>query len=221
MKLAIFDLDSTLIAGDSDFLWGQYLSSLGHLDGRQHRSEQARFYRDYRDGTLDIDAFLTFQLRPLANHEMSTLRRWRADFIRRCIQPIILPRAQSLVQKHRSCGHQLLIATATNRFITEPIAAQFAIPDLIATDPEIENGRFTGRVSGTPAYAAGKLSRLQGWLEERGATLEQSWFYSDSHTDLPLLAWVDHAVAVDPDERLYAIARQEGWEVQSLRADQQ
>ena len=217
MKLAIFDLDNTLIAGDSDHLWGQYLAEQGRVDKAQRLSKQADFYRAYREGTLDINAFLRFQLQPLAEHKPARLREWHRHFMQQCIRPILLPDAHALVQKHRDSGHALLVATATNRFITEPIVAEFAIPHLIATEPEYRNGRFTGRVSGTPAYAEGKLSRLQDWLQQQDQPLEESWFYSDSHTDLPLLQWVDHPVAVDPDARLHNIARKAGWKMQSLR----
>ena len=217
MALAIFDLDNTLIAGDSDYLWGQHLIGLGVVDGPAYEAANDRFYEDYRQGRLDIDAFLRFALRPLSEHPLEQLRRWRAEFVREHIDPILLPAAKALVERHREAGDTLLIITATNSFVTAPIAERFGIEHLIATEPEHQNGRFTGRVAGTPAFREGKVARLEQWLNGRDESLEASSFYSDSINDLPLLERVQRPAAVDPDERLAAAAAARGWPILSLR----
>ncbi|MBK1706327.1 HAD family hydrolase [Halochromatium glycolicum] len=217
MPLALFDLDNTLLAGDSDYLWGRHLIDLGIVDAEAYEHANQRFYDDYRNGCLDIDAFLRFSLAPLSQHPMADLERWREDFVRRRIDPIILPAARELVEQHRRAGDTLMIITATNAFVTSPIAARFGVDQLIATEPAIEAGRYTGRVEGTPAFREGKVERLRDWLERHDATLTGSVFYSDSINDLPLLETVEQAVAIDPDERLAAIARQRGWSIRSLR----
>lgn len=217
MNLAIFDLDNTLIAGDSDYLWGQFLAELGVVDPEAYLRGHERYYADYLAGTLDIHDFLRFQLAPLARLPVPELLAWRARFIEEKIQPILLPAAQALLDHHRRAGHRLLIITATNRFITGPIASLLGVADLIATEPETADGRFTGEVAGTPSYASGKVVRFEAWLAEQGEPLRETWFYSDSHNDLPLLERVDHPVAVDPDETLRAIAVERGWSILSLR----
>ncbi|NBC48100.1 MAG: HAD-IB family hydrolase [Gammaproteobacteria bacterium] len=217
MPLALFDLDNTLLAGDSDYLWGRHLIDLGIVDAEAYEHANQRFYDDYRNGCLDIDAFLRFSLTPLSQYPMADLERWREDFVRRRIDPIILPAARELVEQHRRAGDTLMIITATNAFVTSPIAARFGVDQLIATEPAIEAGRYTGRVEGTPAFREGKVERLRHWLERHDASLTGSVFYSDSINDLPLLETVEQAVAIDPDERLAAIARQRGWSIRSLR----
>ncbi len=217
MSLALFDLDNTLIGGDSDFLWGRFLVEQGLVDAAEHERRHRRYYQDYLDGSLDIHEFLAFQLEVLGRHEMDTLARWRARFLEEKIRPILLPAAFRLVGEHRARGDTLLIVTATNRFLTAPIAAFFDVPHLIATEPEIVARRYTGRVSGTPSFAGGKVTRLADWLALHGGTLEDSWCYSDSHNDLPLLKKVTHPVAVDPDPVLLATAREQGWPIISLR----
>lgn len=217
MPLALFDLDNTLLAGDSDYLWGRHLIDLGIVDAEAYEHANQRFYDDYRNGCLDIDAFLRFSLAPLSQYPMADLERWREDFVRRRIDPIILPAARELVEQHRRAGDTLMIITATNAFVTSPIAARFGVDQLIATEPAIEAGRYTGRVEGTPAFREGKVERLRHWLERHDASLTGSVFYSDSINDLPLLETVEQAVAIDPDERLAAIARQRGWSIRSLR----
>lgn len=214
MSLAIFDLDNTLLHGDSDHLWGEYLIDQGVVDRERFTRDNNRYYADYLAGTLNIHDFLEqHQLRPLAQHDRATLARWREEFIRTRILPLIGPKARALVEKHRAQGHTLLIITATNRFITEPIAAEFAIPHLIATELEEHNGRFTGKVAGVPSYREGKVTRLGEWLRLNGQNLADSWFYSDSHNDLPLLTRVDHPVAVNADATLAAYASEHGWPV--------
>ncbi len=217
MALALFDLDNTLLAGDSDYLWGVHLAEIGVVDPREHHLANEQFYRDYQEGRLDIMAFLAFALRPLAENDPADLLRWREEFLRRRIDPIITPAARALVEKHRAAGDTLLVITATNSFVTAPIAERFGIPHLIATEPEQHEGRFTGRVAGTPSFREGKVERLQQWLDQHGQGLDGAWFYSDSHNDLPLLQRVDNPVAVDPDETLARHARQHHWPVISLR----
>lgn len=216
MTLAIFDLDHTLLRGDSDHAWGQFLVEHNVVDGEAYRRENERYYSLYQAGTLDIREFLAFALRPLAMHDLDTLRAWHARFMREKIAAMITPKATALVESHRARGHTLVIVTATNRFVTEPIAAAFGIPHLIATEPELRNGRYTGNVDGVPCYREGKVERLKAWMAQQHETLEDSWFYSDSHNDLPLLSLVDHAVAVNPDERLRAEAVSRGWPVLHL-----
>jgi HAD superfamily hydrolase (TIGR01490 family) len=218
VALALFDLDNTLLGGDSDYLWGRFLVEQGLVDGERYERENTRYYAQYRAGTLDIREFLRFALQPLASHDLATLHAWRAQYLKEKIAPILLPAAQALVEKHRARGDSLLIITATNRFVTEPIAALFGIDTLLATDPEMINGRYTGEISGIPCYREGKVQRLEMWLAGQDMALGESWFYSDSHNDLPLLERVVHPVAVDPDETLRQEASTKGWPVISLRA---
>ncbi|MFQ5642698.1 MAG: HAD family hydrolase [Thiogranum sp.] len=217
MALALFDLDNTLLDGDSDYLWGCFLAEHGIVDGETHESENQRFYDQYLEGSLDIREFLRFQLKPLATHKRAQLEKWREQYLTEKIDPILLPRARALLDRHRAQGDQLLIITATNRFITEPIAMRYGVDQLLATEAEIIDGEYTGAVSGIPCFQGGKVERLKQWLERENQTLEGSWFYSDSHNDLPLLEQVDHPVAVDPDDKLEAHARAMGWPVTSLR----
>ena len=216
LELAIFDLDHTLIAGDSDSLWVEFLASRGHLD-EGFLSRNADYYRDYLEGSLDMQAFLSFQLEYLSRIPLDELKSLRQEFLEECIRPIVLPRAQSLVRQHQEQGHETLIITATNRFVTEPIAGLFGIRDLIAVDLEIVEGRLTGRSLGIPSFREGKVKRLREWLRDRRWSPGRTWFYSDSHNDLPLLSEVDHPVAVDPDSRLRKEAVARGWPVISIR----
>lgn len=217
MSLALFDLDNTLIGGDSDYLWGCFLAERGIVDGEYHERENQRFYDQYQAGVLDIHEFLRFQLRPLAEHDMATLYALRGEYIAEKIQPILLPGAQRLIEEHRQRGDTPVIITATNRFITGPIAELYGVEQLLATEPESVAGRFTGAVQGIPCFREGKLHKLENWLRASGRDLEGSWFYSDSHNDLPLLNAVSHPVAVDPDEILRRHAQTHGWQVISLR----
>lgn len=217
MTLAIFDLDNTLLGGDSDALWGQFLADHGHVDGEAYVREHRRYYQEYVAGRLDILEFLRFQLGSLTQHDTRTLHQWRDQYLQEKILPIILPKAKVLLKQHRNQGHTLLIITATNRFLTEPIARLLDVEHLIATEPEIIDGRYSGEVVGTPSFREGKVVRLLEWLETHQKTLEGSWFYSDSHNDLPLLYQVTYPVAVDPDEILAAAASQKNWPIISLR----
>jgi len=220
LQLALFDLDNTLLAGDSDFEWGRFLISLGVLDEELHLAQNAQFYEDYKQGTLDIHAFLEFQLKPLSTHPRKQLDAWHAQYMEKVIRPMMTDKARQLIQKHREDGDLLVIITATNSFVTKPIATEFGIEHLIGTTPEEVNGEFTGRIFGIPSFKEGKVTRLNQWLEERGQSLKnfkKSWFYSDSHNDLPLMRLVDHPVAVDADPQLTEYARAHGWPLISLR----
>ncbi len=220
MRLAIFDLDHTLLRGDSDFLWGAFLVDRGCVDRATYERENQRFYNDYKAGVLDMEAFCHFSLAPLAAHDLPTLQGWREAFVRERIVPVIAPLAPSLLQRHRAQGDRLLITTATNRFVTEPIAALLGVDTLIATDPEFDGERYTGRVAGIPNFQGGKVVRLERWLAEQGQSVEHLTCYSDSRNDLPLLERADCAVAVDPDDVLRAEAQRRGWKIISLRGDQ-
>jgi len=216
MTLAIFDLDHTLLSGDSDHAWGEFLIGKEVVDAEAHRRANEHYYAQYRAGTLDIFEFLAFALKPLARHDREQLDAWHREFLATRIRPMITPAARALVEQHRRQGHTLMIVTATNRFVTAPIAREFGIEHLLATEPEEVDGRFTGRVAGIPCYREGKVARLRQWLEQHRETLVGSWFYSDSHNDLPLLELVDHPVVVHPDDvlRREAVARR--WPVLAL-----
>lgn len=217
MSLAIFDLDNTLIAGDSDYLWGQFLVDEGIVDAAEYEAANAKFYEDYKLGTLDIAAFLAFSLKPLAEHEPERLYRWRDRFVAERIAPLLLEPARQLISQHQAKGDTLLVITATNRFVSEPIVQGYGIAHLLATEPELLGGRYTGRFVGIPCFQEGKVKQLQAWLAKTGENLAGSWFYSDSHNDLPLLQQVANPVAVDPDAKLAAFAEVQGWPVISLR----
>ena len=220
MRLALFDLDNTLLAGDSDYEWGQFLVDRGILERDAYEAQNRQYYEQYVAGTLDIHEYLGFALRPLADHEPRALERWHAEFMRLRILPMISAAARGLVRRHREAGDLCAIITATNSFVTAPIAREFGVEHLIATEPEKRAGRFTGRVSGTPCFREGKILRLDEWLGSLGRRLgdfAESVFYSDSHNDLPLLERVTRPVAVDPDEALAAQAASRGWAVISLR----
>lgn len=217
MELAIFDLDNTLLVGDSDYLWGRFLVDIGHVDAETYEQQNRIFYERYCDGTLDIMEFSRFAFAPLARNPLSTLLKWREQFVRERIAPIVAPLAPALLERHRSQGDRLLITTATNRFISEPIAELLGVDVLIATDPEFVNGRYTGELSGTPNFREGKVTRLKSWISEQPRPPQRISCYSDSHNDLPLLMLADAPVAVDPDDRLRATAGQRGWSIISLR----
>jgi len=220
VSLAIFDLDNTLIADDSDYLWGQFLVDQGIVDKSYYESANAKFYDDYKHGTLDIVEFLRFSLQPLADNDPDQLYQWRAQFIEEAIKPLLLKPAQQLIAKHRDRGDTLLVITATNRFVTEPIVQLYGIENLLATTPELIDGRYTGGFNGIPCFQEGKVKLLEDWLKGSTETMQDSWFYSDSHNDLPLLKLVDHPVAVDPDEKLTEFADAANWPIISLRNGQ-
>ena len=217
MALAIFDLDNTLLAGDSDYLWGQFLIKEGIVDKDHYEKENQRFYDEYKAGTLDIYEFLAFSLKPLSENETEKLHQLRQIFIDQEIQKILLPKAFELIKSHEDKNDTLMIITATNRFVTEPIAKLLGIDYLLATDPEIENGRYTGKVAGIPCFQDGKVKRLEAWLKTENISMEGSWFYSDSHNDLPLLKQVENPVAVDADDQLTTFAKEQNWPIITLR----
>jgi HAD superfamily hydrolase (TIGR01490 family) len=217
MRLALFDLDNTLLAGDSDFEWAQFLIEQGVIDGEVYEARNRTFYEQYKAGTLDIHEFLDFQLKPLSRHPRHVLDAWHQQFMAQKIRPMMRDKARALVARHRD--DTCVVVTATNSFVTAPIACEFGVPHLIATEPEQRAGAFTGAVCGIPCFREGKVERVQQWLAQHGASLETvdaSWFYSDSLNDLPLLERVTHPVAVDPDATLRMHAQERGWPVISL-----
>lgn len=222
--LALFDLDNTLLNGDSDFEWAQFLISKGVVDPEIQAAKNAQFYADYKAGTLDIHAFLDFQLAPLARHDRAQLDAWHAEFMQQHIRPIMLDNARALVHRHLELNHLCAVVTATNAFVTGDIAREFGIPHLIATIPGLKsdqkNGQFSGKPMGTPSFQQGKIVRVEAWLESMGlwqGSFTRRWFYSDSHNDLPLLAWSTNPVAVDADDTLSAKAKNQGWPSITLR----
>lgn len=220
MNLALFDLDNTLLTGDSDYEWGQFLIDRGVVERDFYESRNRGFYEQYKAGTLDIHEFLAFALEPLARHTPAELAAWHEAFMAERIRPMIGRAARELVARHAGQGDLMAVITATNSFVTAPIARELGVPHLIATEPEQIDGRYTGRAHGTPCFQAGKVTRLGEWLAARGAALAdfaETWFYSDSANDLPLLERVSRPVAVDPDARLAAVAASRGWPVLSLR----
>ena len=217
MRLALFDLDNTLLGGDSDHAWGDYLCERGFLDAVTYKARNDEFYQDYLAGKLDNAAYLNFCLEVLGRTEMAVLDQWHLDYMRDCIEPIVLPKGIELLARHRAAGDKLVIITATNRFVTAPIAARLGVDTLLATECEMQGGRYTGRTTDVPCFKEGKVERLNRWLAETGFSLEDSCFYSDSMNDLALLERVTRPVAVDPDPKLRAEAEQRGWPVISLR----
>jgi len=220
LKLVLFDLDNTLLSGDSDFEWAQFLIERGVLDREVYEARNQAFYDQYKAGTLDIHEFLDFQLKPLSRHPRPQLDAWHAQFMQEKILPLINRKARELVDRQLREADLLAIITATNSFVTTPIAREFRVEHLIATEPEQNGGEFNGKVAGVPCFREGKITRLDAWLKQRGASWEgvkESWFYSDSLNDLPLLERVSNPVAVDPDPTLQAHAEKRGWPVISLR----
>lgn len=217
MALAIFDLDNTLLGGDSDHAWGEFLCRKGYVNSDDYREKNDRFYQDYCRGELDVYAYQRFALTPLKGRQEQELARWHAEFMAEAIEPLWLPKAFELLDEHRQADDFLLIITATNRFVTAPIARRLGVHDLIATEPEIRDGIYTGEIVGTPCYQTGKVTRLQEWMKQHGENMIGSFFYSDSHNDLPLLEMVRHPVAVDPDATLRHVAESRDWKIISLR----
>jgi HAD superfamily hydrolase (TIGR01490 family) len=220
MNLALFDLDNTLLNGDSDFEWSQFLIRIGILDRELFEVKNQAFYDQYKAGTLDIHEFLDFQLKPLSRHSRKTLDEWHSQFMRENVMPMVTPQSRELVQQHRDAGDVCVIITATNSFVTAPIAREFGIEHLIATEPEQLGGEFTGRVADVPCFREGKITKLTNWLSARGWTLDsftESTFYSDSMNDLPLMCKVKHPIAANPDATLRAHAEQHGWRIINLR----
>lgn len=219
MDLALFDLDNTLIAGDSDFEWAQFLIGKGILDRALYEARNIEFYEQYKAGTLDIDVFLDFQLQPLSRFPRAELDTWQREFLSRHIVPLIGTKARALVREHLDGGALCAIVTATNSFVTGPIVREFGIAHLIATIPAQDNGQFTGQPRGIPSFREGKIVRVEAWLEALGlwwSSFDRSWFYSDSQNDLPLLSKVSNPVVVDPDATLRAHAEAAAWPIMSL-----
>ena len=220
MNLALFDLDNTILAGDSDYNWSRFLIQEGYLDGAIHAEKNEKFYADYKAGTLDIFAFVEFQFKPLARNPRTVLNQLLKKYLEEVIKPMITEKARALVKRHQDEGDLIIVITATNSFITKPIAELFGIKNLIGTDPEEKEGEFTGKVSGLPSFKEGKVTRLEAWLKGKNlslASFENSYFYSDSHNDLPLMQKVTHPVAVDSDDVLSEYAKSKGWPQISLR----
>jgi HAD superfamily hydrolase (TIGR01490 family) len=217
VRLAIFDLDNTLLGGDSDHAWGQFLVNQGIVDGESYQKGNDHFYQQYQQGCLDINEFLRFALKPLAEHSKQQLDQWHQQFMKEAISPLRLPKADALLQKHREQGDFLLIITATNLFVTGPIAQSLGVDHILATVPEFIDGAYTGKVDGTPCFQEGKVERLQHWLQQTGYNLTESYFYSDSHNDLPLLELVEYPIVVDADNILKEHAKNKGWGDISLR----
>lgn len=219
-NLALFDLDNTLLAGDSDYNWSLFLIEEGLLDAKTHHERNEQFYLDYKNGNLDIYKFLEFQLKPLSQHSKKFLDEMHLKYMSKVIRPMMTQKSQDLVNKHKAQGDLCLVITATNSFVTKPIATAYGIEHLIGTDPEMVNGEYTGGVSGVPSFQEGKVTRINQWLAERNQQLsdfETSYFYSDSHNDLPLMKLVTHPVAVDADATLAEYAKAQAWPQISLR----
>ena len=217
VALAIFDLDNTLIAGDSDHGWGEFLIEQGKVDAALYEEKNDYYFQQYQSGQLNILEYLEFSLLPLTQIPQKELFALREQFVAEKILPIVTKKSRELLKKHKDQGDYLLIITATNLFVTEPIAKELAVDDIIATEPERVNGEYTGKVMGIPSFQDGKVKRLTTWLADNGLSLAGSYFYSDSHNDLPLLKQVDYPVAVDADETLTAYAQQQNWPIISLR----
>lgn len=224
MKLAIFDLDNTLLGGDSDHAWGEYLVQAQLVDPDEHRARNDHFYHQYQHGGLDMHEYVAFTIDPIRKLDASRLQQMHQQFMRDHIEPMLLPKSAELIASHKAQGHHTMIITATNEFITEPIARLLGVDTLLATGLEVADECYTGKIRGIPCFQHGKVQRLQQWLEEEdfGAAaqrpgLEDSVFYSDSFNDLPLLELASEAVAVDPDPVLEKHARERGWRIISLR----
>ena len=218
-KLAIFDLDNTLLGGDSDHAWGEFLIQKGLVDANAHKQANDGFYADYNNGTLDINAYLTFALTAIAGQSAAALAPLHNDFMTNFVEPMRLAKADALLEKHRNAGDYLLIITATNDFVTRPIAQRLGVDAILASNAEQKDGVYTGKPTGTPCFQAGKVTRLNEWLTDNPFNLAEACFYSDSHNDIPLLEAVGHAIAVDADSILHAHAIKAGWPTMSLRDD--
>ena len=218
MSLAIFDLDNTLIGGDSDYLWGEFLCDEGIISDRQSfEKKNDYFYQQYELGLLDIYAWAEFSFEILSHYSINELEAFHHKFMAQKIEPIFLEKAQDCINSHKKNGDTVLVITASNTFVTAPIVKRYGINHLIATEPEIVSGRYTGKVSGIPCFKSGKIENLMPWLERNGESLKDSTFYSDSHNDLPLLELVDNPVAVNADKILTKIAEKKGWKALNWR----
>ena len=213
MSLALFDLDKTLINGDSDFLWGEFLVEVGAVDKTDYQSKNQDFFDDYAKGKLDIKKYLEFCLQPLSKYNIKQLHTWRDEFIIRKIKPIITKKALSVVKKHQDRGDTLVVITATNQFVVENIVKLFDIPNLIATNAEFKDGKYTGKSNGVPCFREGKITNLNLWLENNSYNLKDSYFYSDSFNDLSLLKLVDNPIVINADNKLLEFAKENNWKI--------
>ena len=213
MALALFDLDNTLLNGDSDHGWGMYLADIGAVDPEEQKNKQDYFYQQYLEGTLDIYEFCEFHFSVLAKTPLSQLKVWHDDYMQKIIEPMIETGKAELLEKHRTAGDDIVIITATNDFVTAPIAKRLGVDTLIATQAEFIDGKFTGHVKGTPCFQDGKVLRLNEWLKQHNKKITNSYFYSDSINDLPLLETVDQPIAVTPDDKLRTQALKLGWPI--------
>ena len=214
MNLAIFDLDNTLLKGDSDYNWALFLIKKGLIEKEAFEKKNEQFFQDYQAGNLDVYEYCGFQFGVLKNNKRDVIEALRDQYLDEVILPMIPKKAYELVESHRQKGDRLLIITATNSFITKPIGKIFGIPDLIGTDPEEIDGKFTGKIAGMPSFQEGKIQRLEAWLGLQGLTLKsfkKTFFYSDSRNDIPLLERVTHPVATNPDAALMEKAKIQGW----------
>lgn len=220
MTLALFDLDNTLLSNDSDYLWGQFLVDNKLVDDQEHAASNKAFYTQYQNGTLDIHEYAAFSFASLASRTMEELAELHQQFMRNYIEPVMSNKSKALIAQHKAMGHTLMVITATNSFVTRPIVSAFGIDNLIAIEPLIVDGRYTTKIDGVPSFREGKVTRLNAWLENNDETLEGSYFYSDSHNDLPLLERVTYPIAVDPDPTLKDIAQARNWDIISLIDDE-
>ena len=219
MKLALFDLDQTLLPLDSDQSWGEFTLSLGWVDRQSFKQRNDAFYADYNAGCLDIHAYVRFATEAMRQRGLLQAQEAHQAFMREVIQPAITPQALQLVEQHRAQGETLVMVTATNEFVTGPIAQAFGMDVLLAVQlVRDEQGNFTGEIDGTPSLREGKVTRVNQWLAEQGLSLTEvhATFYSDSMNDLPLLERVHEPVATNPDARLLDIATQRGWRILNL-----
>ncbi len=217
MALALFDLDKTLLDGDSDFEWGQFLVAKKLVDEKKYAEANKYFYEEYQRGTLDIHEFCAFSFEPLSKLDPSQLDELHAEFMQSIIIPIIRSKSQATINEHHAAGDTSIMITATNSFITQPIANHFGIQHLIATEPKIIDGKYTTEIEGTPCFQEGKVTRLNEWMDIHNADFKGSTLYSDSMNDLPLLEAVEIPIAVQPDDTLRAIAEERGWKILSLQ----
>lgn len=217
MALALFDLDQTLINGDSDFLWGDFLSEIGAVDAKEHQTKNKYFFDQYKLGKLDIDEYLDFALKPLSQYPLEQLNSWHQQFMQQKIAPILLDKAQAVIDEHKNKGDTIIIITATNDFITRPIANAYGVKYLIATKAEKKAGKYTGKFVGVPCFQSNKITKLKQWLDDKNMTLQDSYFYSDSYNDLSLLKLVDHPIVVHGDEKLLTTAKNNHWQTLSWK----
>jgi HAD superfamily hydrolase (TIGR01490 family) len=219
MPLAIFDLDNTLLRGDSDHAWGEFLIAQSLVDAASHGARNDEFYQQYTEGRLNIDDYVRFTMGPVLHYSLPELDALHKQFMAEFVRPMILPQAVELIEHHKNAGDNCLIMSATNAFITRPIADELGVHELLATELAMEGEHYTGDIAGVPCFQEGKVIRLRQWLELRNDEykIQESVFYSDSFNDLPLLKAVKVPVAVDPDAQLMEHAQKNGWRVISLR----